>query len=509
MHSHFLSTSPPPPPPPSPLSIFLSPHHFQINTLATFSSSPPPGITRVLFTPEDAKARAYIRGLMVEAGLQITEDGVGNMRGRWTGTDPLRGGVASGSHADAIPGSGRYDGTVGVLGAIAAIKALKAVGYQPVRTLEAILFTSEEPTRFGLSCIGSRAMAGFLAADRLEALRDANGTTFLEAARAAGYGHGTGRGRNGGAAPPAHAVLRGCRIGLGVITHFLELHIEQGPALEAAGAPLGLVTAIAAPASLRVTFTGPGGHAGTVPMRERRDPGLAAAELALAVEAAVAVAGEGSPHAVATVGSVSLFPGATNAIPTAATLSVDLRDIDGPRRDGALRAVRKAARAIGRARRVGVAVETLTADPPMPTDVEVQAAAARAIAAVTPRATKGGGPGAVPRLVSGAYHDALAMARAFRSGMIFIRCRGGLSHVPGEYASPADMAAGVAALALALGDLGAGPPLVGRDAGRVARERGATHATCPVTGRVDDGGGGACPFRSKERKERKADKAAA
>jgi hypothetical protein len=101
------------------------------------------------------------------------------------------------------------------------------------------------------------------------------------------------------------------------------------------------------------------------------------------------------------------------------------------------------------------------------------------------------------------------MARAFRSGMIFIRCRGGLSHVPGEYASPADMAAGVAALALALGDLGAGPPRVGRDAGRVARERGATHATCPVTGRVDDGGGGACPFRNKEGKERKADKAAA
>ena len=451
---------------------------------------------------------------MTDAGLTLIEDGVGNVRGRWVGTDPARGGVASGSHADAIPGSGRYDGVVGVLGAIAAIKALKAVGYAPVRSIDAVLFTAEEPTRFGLSCIGSRAMAGFLEPATLDGLVDANGTTILEAARAAGYGFGppwrVGGERKGAAAaatpgpatPAATAatVVRGCRIPLGVVTHFLELHIEQGPALEAAGVPLGVVTAIAAPASLRVTFTGPGGHAGTVPMAARRDPGLAAAAFALAVEAVVAQVGQGSPHAVATVGSVALTPGASNAIPTAATLTVDLRDVDGPRRDAALRAVRASAKAIARERRVGVTVDVLNADPPMPADTEVAAAAARAVAAVAPRSCRGGDPDAVPRLVSGAYHDALPMARAFRAGMIFVRCRGGASNVPAEYASPPDMAAGVAALALALADLGAGPPLVGRDAPRVAAARGATHRTCPVTGRLDDGGGGACPFWGKGKK---------
>lgn len=453
-------------------------------------------MTRILFTPPDARARAYVRGLMKEAGLEVYEDGVGNVRGRWPGTDPLRGGVGSGSHADALPSSGKYDGTVGVLGAIAALKALRAVGYKPVRTLEAILFTSEEPTRFGLSCIGSRAMAGWLPPKELEDLTDANGTSFLEAARGAGYGFGPG-----GKVPATGAeVIKTARIPLGVLTHFLELHIEQAPLLERLNTPLGVVSAIAAPAALRVTFTGPGGHAGTVPMAARRDPGLAAAAFALAVEAAVAEAGAGAAAAVATVGVIDLSPGASNAIPTAAVLTVDVRDTDGPRRDAAVRGVKAAARRLARARGVGVKVETLSSDPPMPADAEVAAALARAVALVSPDPATRGHPDRVPRLVSGAYHDALPMARSFRAGMLFVRCAGGRSHVPDEYARPDDVALGVTALALALADLGAGPPLVGRAAPAIARSRGATHRTCPVTGRVDDGGGGVCPFGNKKKK---------
>jgi ureidoglycolate amidohydrolase len=457
---------------------------------------------------------------MADAGLDVLEDGAGNIRGRWHGTDPLRGGVATGSHADAIPNSGKFDGVVGVLGAIAALKALKSVGYVPVRSLEAVMFAAEEPTRFGLSCLGSRAMAGWLSAPELSSLKDENGTSFLEAAVEAGYGFGPalrggGPGAGGGDArlkvspdpPPAAApaaVLASSRIPLGVITHFLELHIEQAPRLDEAGEALGVVTAIAAPTLLRLTLSGPGGHAGTVPMARRSDPAATAADIALAAEAAARATG--SPDSVATVGSLTLSPGAANAVPSSAVLTVDVRDTDAARRDGMVRAIRAAAASAAKSRGVGLTIDTLSSDPPLACHPEIVAAAARGVAAVTPpRLGSGSGSGrdlnasiaAVPRLVSGAYHDALVMGRSVRAGMIFVRCEGGRSHVPEESAAAGDVARGAAALALALADLGAGTPPVGRAAPAIAAARGATGKACPITGRVDDGGGSKCPFAAR------------
>ena len=401
---------------------------------------------------------------MLDAGLDVSVDGVGNVRGRWRGTNPERGTVATGSHIDAIPLSGAYDGTVGVLGGIAAVKALRGAGWVPQRDLLVVSTTAEEPTRFGLSCIGARAMAGWLTARQLAALRDANGTTFLDAATAAGLPPTT----------PADAIARS-RFAPAEMTHWVELHIEQATALEAAGAAVGVVTAIAAPAALALTLTGPGGHAGTVPMAGRADPLRAAADVVAAVEAAATAAG--GADTVATVGALRLSPNAANSIPREVSLTVDVRDIDKRRRDAVVRAVRSAAVAAAKARRVKLSIASPNADPPAACDPDVVTAARGAAAELGMHA---------PDVVSRAYHDTLILAPYTRAGMVFVRCRAGVSHTPDEYASAADIEAGVKVLALTLAELARGgtpadPPLP-------------RATSCPVTGIVASGVGSfVCP----------------
>ena len=223
----------------------------QLATLAGFSDAPAPAVTRVVYTQADLDARAYLKTLIAEVGLSVREDALGNLFARWEGQKPDLPAVATGSHIDAIPFSGRFDGTVGVLGGLEAIRALKTSGFQPRRSLELILFTAEEPTRFGVGCFGSRALAGALTPDALAELKGDDGLSVLEAARQAGFSGDPSRVR----LEPGHYHT------------FTELHIEQGTRLEAAGVPIGVVSAIAAPATLNVTLSGSGGHAGAVLMR--------------------------------------------------------------------------------------------------------------------------------------------------------------------------------------------------------------------------------------------------
>ena len=164
----------------------------ELERLAAFSDAPPPAVTRVLWTPADLSARAYVRGLIAEAGLTAREDAIGNLFARWEGDEPGLAPVATGSHIVAVPGAGRYDGTVGVLGGLEALRLLRRGGFRPRRPVELIVFTAEEPTRFGLGCLGSRALVGALTPEALRALRDAAGSPFEEVRAAAGY-----------AAPPA------------------------------------------------------------------------------------------------------------------------------------------------------------------------------------------------------------------------------------------------------------------------------------------------------------------
>ncbi|DBA83387.1 TPA: hypothetical protein ACH3X2_006532 [Trebouxia sp. C0005] len=232
----------------------------QLQKLSLLSDDPAPAVTRILFTENDMRARQLVKKLMSGAGMTIREDPMGNIWGRWAGSDAEAGAVVTGSHCDAIPHAGMYDGTVGVLGAIAAVKGLQKANFKPKRPIEVLFFTSEEPTRFGFGCIGSRGMAGTLSPQLLDEKLDENATSFKDAATAVGYGGNSHQ-----------DILSQTKVSRGKISAFVELHIEQGPLLEREGLQIGVVTAIAAPASFRVQFNGDGGHAGALLMPDRQE----------------------------------------------------------------------------------------------------------------------------------------------------------------------------------------------------------------------------------------------
>ena len=398
----------------------------QLDELAAFSDAPAPAVTRVLFTPTDMQGRAYIRALMEDAGLAFRVDAAGNLFGRWIGSEPNLAAVATGSHCDAIPHSGRYDGTVGVIGAIEAIFALRTAGFQPKRSIDVIMFNAEEPTRYGIGCLGSRIMSGRLSPSAAAELKDENGETFETTRTSAG----------------CVGSLESVRLRPGAYTAFVELHIEQGPLLEKQDLPIGMVTAIAAPAAFRVTFIGEGGHAGAVLMRERRDALLPAATLTLAVEALAK--GLGGEDTVATVGILDILPRAINSIPSWAEMTVDVRDIDLDRRDKLLEEIKNYAEGLTEHRDVKMKLEMINADPPAKCDEQV-------IAAIAEAANESNLP-AVP-MISRAYHDSLFMALIAPTSMIFIPCRGGVSHRPDEYSSPEAIRGGVEVLARTLARL--------------------------------------------------------
>ncbi|MEM9481207.1 MAG: hydantoinase/carbamoylase family amidase [Verrucomicrobiota bacterium] len=268
----------------------------EIDELAAISSHPAPAVTRILFSPEDLQAREWLLGLAAESGFSTRSDAVGNLFIRWEGSDPSLAPAATGSHTDAIPNAGKFDGVVGVLGGLEAMRALKEEGFEPQRSIELIMFTAEEPTLFGIGCLGSRLMAGTLSPDAARALRDAEGKSLDEVR-----------------APTCTGDIEDVSLTEDTYHAFVELHIEQGPILEEEGIDIGVVEKIAAPASSRMTFSGTGGHAGAVLMPERKDAFLAAAEVALAVEKAAL--DSPSPDTVGTTGVVQVKPGAINSIP--------------------------------------------------------------------------------------------------------------------------------------------------------------------------------------------------
>src|ERR1700689_3913883 len=215
-----------------------------IEMLASFSADTPPRMSRLVFAEADQEARIWIKSLCRDAGLTVREDAVGNMFARWPGARPELGAIGTGSHIDAIPHSGKFDGTVGVLGGLEAIRALQQSGFQPQRSIELLLFTAEEPTRFGLGCLGSRMLNGGLGSAADAQLKDSEGSTLAQLRAAAGF----------------HGSLDEGRPHDGYYAAFVELHIEQGPLLEKEGLAVGVVTSIAAPAALRIRVEGEEGQ---------------------------------------------------------------------------------------------------------------------------------------------------------------------------------------------------------------------------------------------------------
>lgn len=396
----------------------------EIEELSAFSEHPAPAVTRVLFSPEDLQARAWLKGLCQRAGLETRFDAAGNFFARWPGTEPGLPALATGSHMDAIPNAGKYDGVVGVLGGLEAIRVLQAAGARLRHSVELILFTSEEPTRFGLGCLGSRLMAGVLEPEQADALKDKDGKTLREWRASSGCASGD---------------LASVRLPRGHFAAFWELHIEQGPLLEREGLDIGVVEKIAAPGALRVKLKGEGGHAGTVLMPDRHDAGLGGAEIALAVERLAKECG--SPDAVGTTGIFKLLPGAVNSVPYEALLEIDIRDTRLSSRDWVLDELKKEITAVAARRGLAYEIEIISADPPALCDGRLVKVAEQAAREAGARSR---------RMVSRAYHDSLFMAQVAPTALLFIPCRRGWSHRPDEYARPEHMAKGVEVLARSL-----------------------------------------------------------
>jgi ureidoglycolate amidohydrolase len=409
----------------------------ELKALAAFTDAEPApegtAVTRIVFTPDDLRARAWLKTLAAAEGFTLREDAAGNTFIRWSGTEPNLPAVATGSHTDAIPHAGMYDGTVGVLGGLEAMRALKRSGYTPRRSIELVMLTSEEPTRFGIGCIGSRLMSGTLdsvRADKLPDLlskNDEDGQATLAKVRAtAGF---SGR-LESVKLPPNHYHA------------WVELHIEQGPILEREKIPIGLVTDIAAPASYRFTITGFGGHAGALLMPDRKDALCAAAELILSIERHALATG--AIDTVATVGTCDVHPGAVNSVPSRVILQLDIRDTDPTRRERVMYAVRGDIAELIRRRRVTIAEDRINADAPAQSSPHIIQLLEKICAEQNIPCKK---------MVSRAYHDSLFMARIAPIAMIFIPCRNGVSHRPDEYAAPADIALGTNILAATLAKL--------------------------------------------------------
>ena len=374
-------------------------------------------LTRRYLSPAHVAAARQVAAWMADAGMRMRTDPLLSVFGRYEGRSPGSPAIMLGSHIDTVVDAGRYDGNLGVLAAIAVVEELARQGERLGHAVEVAAFGEEEGSRFPTHILTASALAGAVEPELLDA-RDAEGMTVREALAAAG---GDAR------------AYRDCIRKRGEIAAFLELHIEQGPVLEERGAALAAVTAINGSVRSAVTVTGFAGHAGTVPMGSRRDALAAASEMVLAVERA----GSAAPGLVATVGRIAAQPGAQNVIPGRDAFSIDMRSPSDAVRDRAHAALVRDLEGIAARRGVAIGIDTYQRNAATVLDPRVIDAIADAIAAC----------GQEPlRLASGAGHDAMIMARHCPSGMIFLRCKGGISHNPAESITVEDADLGVRAL---------------------------------------------------------------
>jgi hydantoinase/carbamoylase family amidase len=378
------------------------------------------GINRPLFTAPEHAARARVAAWASAAGFALEQDRAGNLFARLAGeTDGPP--VQCGSHLDTVKGGGAYDGAYGVVGGLAALELIARRDQRPRRALEVVAWAGEEGSRFPLGTLGSSVYAGITPYDHVAALVADDGETFAEALR----------GRNG--LLPNIPV----REGFPAPHAYFELHIEQGPVLEAAGVRLGIVTAIAGQRRLLVTINGTAGHAGTIPMAQRADALCAASELVLAVEAAA----RAQVDTVGTVGRLTVEPNGQNVVPGRVVFRVDARSVDDARIIAVEDELRAKAAGVAAARGVEIVVELLEVRAAVPMDAALRETVAAAALRYEPRAFA---------LPSGAGHDAMCVARVAPAAMLFVPSIGGRSHVGDERTAPADLELGVEAFASAL-----------------------------------------------------------
>jgi allantoate deiminase len=369
------------------------------------------GITRRSFTAEERAAKDLVVTYMEEAGLSVREDAIGNLFGRREGLEPEAPAVLVGSHVDSVANGGNFDGPLGVLSAVEVLQSMKDREVTTRHPIEAVAFTDEEGARFGFGMLGSRALAGTLTAKDLRRT-DEHGVSVAEAMRA----YGLEPDRLGEVSRPA-----------GSIKAYVEVHIEQGSVLESEGLPVGVASGLTGSVRFGFTLKGEARHAGTTPMKLRRDALAAAAEAISFIESSAAETGT----TVGTVGQLGLKPGGINIIPGEVAFTLDLRDMDQGRRDRVEERIVGGIEKICEKRGIGLETKLLQRNNPVPCSKLVRDAASLACREL------GIGPFELP---SGAGHDGMQLTGICPMGMILVRSKDGISHSPDEYSSKEDCA---------------------------------------------------------------------
>ena len=389
----------------------------RINELGAISETPD-HLARIFLTPEHRAAADLVLGWMRAAGMRAHLDAIGNVCGRYEGQEPGLPCLMLGSHYDTVRDAGKWDGPLGILTAISCVAKLNRSGRRLPFAIEVIGFADEEGVRFASTLLGSRAVAGTFDESVL-GKTDAAGVTMREAL--AGFG-----------LDPDH-VGRAARTRSELLA-YIELHIEQGPVLEGLNTPLGVVTAISGATRLAARLTGMAGHAGTVPMKQRKDALAGAAECIGTVEQFCRTDEDGL---VGTVGYIHAAPGATNVIPGQVSFTIDIRAPGDAHRKRAVADMVRQIETIARRRDLALQLDVTHENRSVPCADWLKSQIAGAIAAE-------GCP--VVELPSGAGHDGMAMVDIADVGMIFVRCRGGISHHPAEHVDTPDADAGARAL---------------------------------------------------------------
>ncbi|MCS3429862.1 allantoate amidohydrolase [Klebsiella sp. BIGb0407] len=384
-------------------------------------SETPVVLTRVYLSPEHLQANQQVALWMAQAGMQVWQDSVGNICGRYEAEQEGAAAILLGSHLDTVRNAGRYDGMLGVLTAIEVVQALHDQGRRLAKAIEIVGFCDEEGTRFGITLLGSRGLTGSWPESWLNEV-DAEGVSVAQAMVNAGL-------------DPLKVHL--AKRPLKDIAAYLELHIEQGPCLEQAGLALGVVEAINGARRLNCCFTGEAGHAGTVPMSHRRDALAAAAQWMTLIESTTRQQGG---NLVATVGTLRCEPAAVNVIPGEVVLTLDIRGPQDSPLDALLNELLEGAKEIASTRNLTFAAQEFYRIPATACSPELQSVLTQAVSEVQGQSLS---------LPSGAGHDAIAINECWPVGMLFVRCKGGISHHPAESVLQTDVALAIEAFSRA------------------------------------------------------------
>lgn len=392
-----------------------------LERINTYNSTPEFGTTRILFTKPEVEARRYVKAEMEKLGLQVREDAIGNIFGVLEGEEPDLPPVWTGSHIDTVLNAGMFDGMSGVVAGLEAVRLLKTSGARLTRNIVVVVYTSEEPTRFELGCLGSRAMAGKLPLKEAEKLKDKDGKSLPEVLTELGYDL---------------TEFGDIPVNKGAVYGAVELHVDQTGVLERAGKTIGIVKTICAPTNYDIEVTGCQSHAGGTSMMDRKDAYAASCEIGLALEELARQSS--SEYTTATVGRVEVIPNAVNVIPGKVIFSIDIRDCDFESKQDLIRKLEQKIAVTQQERNVQVKMTQYNNDYPMICDSGI---IAKIEAACRRRRIS------CQKVISGAFHDSMLVGEFAPVAMIFVPSKNGISHSPEEWTDFEDIAAGTEVLA--------------------------------------------------------------